>query len=216
VCTVSGISGVTEEFIVADKMNLRILVIDDDEDICLYLKEFLTREGYRVTTVNKPQDALPEIKLGRHQIVLLDVRMPELDGVALLREIRSIDSDICVIIMTAYPSVESAVDTMKADAFDYLRKPFELEQLRQIVQRAVREKGLMVDADDRANQLLGSKIRSLRRERLLTLKQLANKTALSVSLISQIELGKSAASVSTLRKLATALGVSMSDLFNGV
>ena len=105
---------------------------------------------------------------------------------------------------------------MKADAFDYLRKPFELEQLRQVVQRAIREKGLMVDAEERVNQLIGLKIRQLRKERSLTLKQLANKTALSVSLISQIELGKSAASVSTLRKLATALGVSMSYVFEGV
>ncbi len=200
----------------AQRMKLRVLVIDDVEDICLYLKEFLTREGYRVTTISKPLDALPEIREGRHQIVLLDVRMPEMDGVELLREIRAIDSDICVIIMTAYPSVESAVDTMKSDAFDYLRKPFELEQLRAVIQRAIREKGLMIDAEERVNQLLGVKIRQLRKERSLTLKQLANKTALSVSLISQIELGKSAASVSTLRKLATALGVTMSYLFEGV
>jgi len=200
----------------AQRLRLRVLVIDDDEDICLYLKEFLSREGYKVTTVTKPLDALPEIKEGRHQIVLLDVRMPEVDGVSLLREIRAIDSDVCVIVMTAYPTVESAVDTMKADAFDYLRKPFELDQLRGAIQRAIREKGLMIDAEERVNQLLGAKIRQLRKERSLTLKQLANKTALSVSLISQIELGKSAASVSTLRKLATALGVTMSYLFEGV
>ncbi|MCP4007145.1 MAG: response regulator [bacterium] len=200
----------------SQRMKLRLLVIDDDEDICLYLKEFLTREGYRVSTITKPIDALPEIKEGRHQIVLLDVRMPGTDGVELLRQIRAIDSDICVIIMTAYPSVESAVDTMKADAFDYLRKPFDLDQLRGVIQRAVRERGLMIDAEERVNQVLGAKIRMLRKERTLTLKQLANKTALSVSLISQIELGKSAASVSTLRKLATALGVTMAYLFEGI
>ena len=82
--------------------------------------------------------------------------------------------------------------------------------------RAIREKGLVVDAEERVNQLLGARIRSLRKERTLTLRQLANKTALSVSLISQIELGKSAASVATLRKLAVALGVSLSGLFDGV
>ena len=215
-CSISGITERTEEGKLVQRMKLRILVVDDDEDVCLYMKEFLTREGYRVTTVSKPAEALPEIKEGRHQIVLLDVRMPDLDGVALLREIRSIDSDICVIVMTAYPTVDTAVDSMKADAYDYLRKPFELEQLRQVIQRAVRENGLLVDAEDRINQLLGTRIRTLRRDRTLTLKQLANKTTLSVSLISQIELGKSAASVSTLRKLSTALGVPMSNLFDGV
>jgi ribosome-binding protein aMBF1 (putative translation factor) len=105
---------------------------------------------------------------------------------------------------------------MKASAFDYLQKPFDLQSLRAVMDRAIREKGLVVDADERVNQLLGARIRSLRKDRTLTLRQLANKTALSVSLISQIELGKSAASVATLRKLAAALGVSLSGLFDGV
>ncbi len=200
----------------AERTKLRVLVIDDDQDVCDYLEDFLGREGYRVSTLVKPIDALPEIKEGRYQIVLLDIRMPGLDGVQLLRQIRAIDSDICVIIMTAYPSVDSAIDTMKADAFDYLRKPFDNDQLRAVIKRAVREKGLMVDAEERVSTQLGAKIRTLRKERDLTLKQLANKTALSVSLISQIELGKSAASVSTLRKLAAALGVTMSYLFEGI
>jgi DNA-binding NtrC family response regulator len=197
-------------------MKLRVLVIDDDEDICLYLREFLTREGFKVTTISKPADALIEIRQGRHQIVLLDVRMPGVDGVDLLRQVRAVDSDICVIVMTGYPSVQSAVDSMKASAFDYLQKPFDLQSLRTVMDRAIREKGLVVDAEERVNQLLGARIRSLRKERALTLRQLANKTALSVSLISQIELGKSAASVATLRKLAVALGVSLSGLFDGV
>jgi DNA-binding NtrC family response regulator len=197
-------------------MKLRVLVIDDDEDICLYLREFLTREGFKVTTLSKPADALMEIRQGRHQIVLLDVRLPGVDGVELLRQIRAADSDVCVIVMTGYPSVQSAVDSMKAAAFDYLQKPFDLQALRAVVDRAIREKGLVVDPEERVNQLLGARIRSLRKERALTLRQLANKTALSVSLISQIELGKSAASVATLRKLSTALGVSLAGLFEDV
>jgi DNA-binding NtrC family response regulator len=197
-------------------MKLRVLVVDDDEDICLYLREFLTREGFKVTTVSKPADALLEVRQGRHQLVLLDVRLPGVDGVDLLRQLRAIDSDICVIVMTGYPSVQTAVESMKAAAFDYLQKPFDLEELRAVMERAIREKGLIVDAEERVNQMLGARIRSLRKGRSLTLRQLANKTALSVSLISQIELGKSAASVATLRKLATALGVSLADLFDGV
>ncbi len=197
-------------------MKLRVLVVDDDEDICLYLREFLTREGFKVQTVSKPAEALVEIRQGRHQIVLLDVVLPGVEGVELLRQVRAIDSDICVVVMTGYPSVQSAVDSMKAAAFDYLQKPFDLEQLRAVMDRAIREKGLVVDLEERVNQMLGARIRALRKGRSLTLRQLANKTALSVSLISQIELGKSAASVATLRKLAAALGVSLSVLFDGV
>jgi DNA-binding NtrC family response regulator len=197
-------------------MKLRVLVVDDDEDICLYLREFLTREGFRVATVSKAADALVEIRQGRHQIVLLDVRLPGVDGVELLRQIRAIDSDICVIVMTGYPSVQSAVESMKAAAFDYLQKPFDLQDLRVVLERAIHEKGLVIDAEERVNQLLGTRLRAQRKVRTLTLRQLANKTGLSVSLISQIELGKSAASVATLRKLTTALGVTLSTLFDGV
>ncbi len=200
----------------ARQPKIRILVIDDDEDICAYLQTFLTREGYKVTPVCQPMEALPEVREGRHQIILLDLRMPGLDGVSLLRAIRSIDSDVCVIIMTAFPSVETAVDTMKADAFDYLPKPFEASELRAVVQRAIREKGLIVDPEERMNLIIGGKLRNLRSGRGLTLRQVANKTRLSVSLISQIELGKSAASVSTLGKLAGALGVKMAEIFEGV
>ncbi len=182
----------------ARQSKIRVLVIDDDEDICAYLQTFLTREGYKITTVSRPEEALPELREGRHQIILLDLRMPGLDGVSLLRAIRAVDSDVCVIVMTAYPSVETAVDTMKADAFDYLPKPFEASELRAVVQRAIREKGLVVDPEERMNHVIGGKLRGLRSGRGLTLKQVANKTGLSVSLISQIELGKSAASVSTL------------------
>ena len=197
-------------------MKLRVLVVDDDEDICLYLREFLTREGFKVATVSKPADALLEVRQGRHQIVLLDVRLPGVDGVDLLRQVRAIDSDVCVIVMTGYPSVQSAVDSMKAAAFDYLQKPFDLADLRAVLERAIREKGLVVDLEEHVNQLLGNRIRSQRKARALTLRQLANKTGLSVSLISQIELGKSAASVATLRKLGTALGLALSVLFDGV
>jgi DNA-binding NtrC family response regulator len=200
----------------AQRLKLRVLAVDDDEDICLYLKEFLTREGYRVTTASNPQDALPEIQEGKCDLVLLDVRMPQMDGVDFLRQIRSIAPDLCVIIMTAYPTVTGAVDSMKADAFDYLLKPFELEQLRQVIQRAVREKGLLVDAEVRANRIVGARIRSIRQERTMTLRQLAKRTVVSVSLLSQIELGKSSASISTMRKIAAALGVPLSHIFDGV
>ncbi len=200
----------------ASRTKLRILVVDDDEDICLYLKEFLTREGYSVVTATKPLDALPEVVDGKCQLALIDVRMPQMNGVEFLRKIRSINPELCVILMTAYPSVEGAVDSMKADAFDYLLKPFELDQLRQVIKRAVRERGLLIDAEMRVNRLVGARIRTVRKERCMTLRQLARKTDLSVSLLSQIELGKSSASISTMRKTATALSVPLSYLFDGV
>jgi DNA-binding NtrC family response regulator len=138
------------------------------------------------------------------------------DGVELMHQIRKQDSDLIVIVLTAYPSVESAVETMKRHAFDYLRKPFNVDELRQVILDAIRAKGLLTDLEDRLNMEIGRRVRDLRQEQKLTLKQLAGRTGLSVSLISQIELAKSAASISTLYKIVTALGVSFSTFFEGV
>ena len=109
-----------------------------------------------------------------------------------------------------------AVAAMKQQAFNYLRKPVEVEVLRTVLRNAIQEKGLLVDLEKQLNFEVGRRIRELRHSRPLTLKQLANRTGLSVSLISQIELGKSAASMSTLHKLATALGTRMTYFFETV
>jgi len=118
--------------------------------------------------------------------------------------------------MTALPTVEMAVATMKHQAFHYLQKPLDEEELDAVIEGAIREKGLLIDLETRLNSEVGARIRGRRKERALTLKQLANRTGLSVSLISQIELGKSAASMSTLHKLATALQVRMTYFFETV
>ncbi len=200
----------------ASKQQLNVLVVDRDEGSNVQIKDYLTREGYQAEVVTDPDQVVGEIKRGSFQLVILDVSPPEGRGVELLERIRSADSDICVIAMTEMPTVEIAVRTLKSQAFDYLQKPLEVEELHTVVQAAIREKGLLVDLETRLNQVVGKRLREKRTATQLTLKQLANRTGLSVSLISQIELGKSAASMSTLHKLATALQVRMTYFFETV
>jgi DNA-binding response OmpR family regulator len=200
----------------AGKQRLNVLVVDRDEATNLELKDFLAEEGYQAYALSDPELVVEEVKKGRFQMVLLDVSPPEDPGVALLERIRHADSDICVVAMTAMPTVAGAVRTLKLQAFDYLQKPLEMEELRAVIGAAVREKGLLVDLESRLNQVVGRRLRERRTGSELTLKQLANRTGLSVSLISQIELGKSAASMSTLHKLATALQVKMTYFFETI
>jgi len=197
----------------ATKQRLNVLVVDRDEGSNIEIKDFLTERGYQAHVVTEPSEVLAEIKRGRFQLVLLDVSPPEAGGLDLMQQIRDADSDICVIAMTGLASVEGAVTTLKHQAFDYLQKPLEMEELQAVIQAAIREKGLLVDLETRLNQVVGGRLREQRTKAGLTLKQLANRTGLSVSLISQIELGKSAASMSTLHKLATALQVKMTYFF---
>jgi DNA-binding NtrC family response regulator len=200
----------------AEKNRLNVLVVDPDESTVLELKEWLTDEGYRASAITDAKSVIDEIKHGRYQMVLLDVSPPADSGIEMLRRIRAADSDICVITTTNMPTVDVAVRVLKAQAFDYLPKPIAEEELHAVTEAAIREKGLLVDIEARLNQIVGARLRERRTEAGLTLKQLANRTGLSVSLISQIELGKSAASMSTLHKLATALQVKMTFFFETV
>jgi len=200
----------------ASKQRLNVLVVDRDEATNLELKDFLSEEGYQAFALSDPDQVVEEIKKGRFQLVLLDVSPPEDVGIELLQRIRRADSDICVVAMTALATVAGAVRTLKIQAFDYLEKPLEMEELRAVIGAAIREKGLLVDLESRLNQVVGRRLRERRSAGELTLKQLANRTGLSVSLISQIELGKSAASMSTLHKLATALQVKMTYFFETI
>lgn len=195
---------------------VRILIVDDDPDVCEYLQKFLQRDGYDVNAITDPTQVLDELRENPYQIIILDLKMPGISGEELLREIRAIDSDICIIIYTGYPTVDSAVETMKHQVFDYIKKPFNIEDFRAIIRKAVQDKGLVVSPEARLNQEIGNKIRTLRKKKVLTLKQLANRTGLSVSLISQIELAKTSASVSTLYKIASALGIKIGYFFSDI
>jgi len=200
----------------ATKQRLDVLVVDGDESTTVEIKDLLSEDGFQVHVLSDPARTVDEVRRGRYQLVLLDVSPPADRGVDLLQQIRGVDSDLCVIAMTALPTVEVAVRTLKHQAFDYLQKPVAAEELRAVVQQAIREKGLLVDIETRLNQVVGHRLRERRKVLDLTLKQLANRTGLSVSLISQIELGKSAASMSTLHKLATALGIRMTYFFETI
>jgi DNA-binding response OmpR family regulator len=200
----------------AEKQRLNVLVVDKDEATVVEVKDLLAQEGFRVQVATDPAGIVEEVKQGKYQLVLLDVSPPADPAIELLQKIRDADSDLCVVAMTAMPTVDVAVRALKRHAFDYLEKPLAPEELRAVIEAAIREKGLLIDVETRLNQIVGARLRERRQAESLTLKQLANRTGLSVSLISQIELGKSAASMSTLYKLATALQIKMTYFFETV
>ena len=192
---------------------LNILVVDDDKDVCEYLEDFLTSDGYGVTVVNDPTNALESLRQAEYHVCILDLMMPKLSGIDLLGQIRKADDDIAVIILTGYPSLETATASIEHDVSAYIRKPFSIDEFRDSLGRIAKKKGLVLRREDELHMTIGRNIRELRKERGLTLKQMSRRTKLSVSLLSQIERAESSASVSSLFKVATALDVLLVELF---
>ncbi|MGE3484055.1 MAG: sigma-54-dependent transcriptional regulator, partial [Nitrospira sp.] len=117
--------------------NPNILIVDDDADTQAQLRGVLSKEGYTIDTVATGQAALGLVTRQIPDLVMSDLNMPELDGLSLLGELRSRGYDMPIILMTACGSLKTAVDGIRAGAFDYISKPFILDDLRLIVRRAL-------------------------------------------------------------------------------
>jgi DNA-binding NtrC family response regulator len=114
----------------------RVLVADDELNMRRVLEAMLRREGYEVVTAANGQEALSGMRADVHTVIT-DLKMPVLDGMALLKKLSAEYPDVPVVMITAHGSVENAVEAVKLGAFDYLEKPFEQEQIRQVVAKAI-------------------------------------------------------------------------------
>lgn len=198
------------------KQQVRILVVDDEPDNAELFKTLLTREGFQVATLQDPTKVIGALKDGNFHLVILDMMMPKLSGTEVLEQIREVDDDIAVIVATGFPTVETAVASLKHAASDYVKKPVEPPVFLETVRRVLEKKGITRDPEADLHRGIGRFIREGRTRQNLTLKQLARRTGLSVSLLSQIERAESSASISSLYRIASALRVRMSELFADV
>jgi two-component system phosphate regulon sensor histidine kinase PhoR len=115
---------------------IRVLVVDDELDIREGSERILSRIGFHLSTAARGDEALQIFERARSDIVLLDLKMPGLDGMEVLQRLRELDPSILVIVITGYATVETAIEAMKQGAYDFIPKPFEPDQLRIVVNRA--------------------------------------------------------------------------------
>ena len=120
----------------------KILVVDDELNMRLVLKAMLKKEGYEVATAADGQEALQILKEEKIAVVATDLKMPRLDGMGLLHRIMQDDPSLPVIILTAHGTVANAVDALKKGAFDYLTKPFEQDELKTVILKAIKTRQL--------------------------------------------------------------------------
>ncbi|HEX4169556.1 MAG TPA: response regulator [Bryobacteraceae bacterium] len=196
---------------------IEIAVLDDDADFRTYIEDLLRDEGaYSVRTFSDPQGLFQSAETHVPDIVLLDMKMGPASGEQVVEQLLTRWPELCIIIITGYPSLESMRATFKLQVFDYLAKPFSLSQLRQVLSNAIEQFSLGRTAQDRLRERLGHRIKLLRVERDWSLKDLAAMTRLSVSQISSIERGANLPSIESLLSISHAFGQRPSELLSSI
>ncbi len=196
--------------------HIKVLVIDDDPSICKTVGLLLEDHGYNPSSFSNPADALASAEEESFQVALIDLRMPTMDGVEVVERLKAIDERMSCIVMTAYPDLDSATETMRRGTCDYIAKPFKQDDLVEAVDRACQRMGIIYTDEHELNRLIGQRIRSHRLNQNLTLRQLSDRTDLTTSQLSQVELGKNAASIWALARISNSLGLQVSELMAGL
>jgi len=133
-----------------------MLIVDDETSVRESLMHWFMPEGYRVETAGGAAEALDKLRDSSFDIVLLDVKMPGMDGIELQKRLREIDGQLTIIIMTAYATVDTAIQALKQGAYDYITKPVDPDDLSRLVRNAIEQRRLI-----RENLSLKEEISSL-------------------------------------------------------
>jgi DNA-binding NtrC family response regulator len=195
---------------------VRVLVMDDDDQVCRVIEEALAPQGFVIDTVCDPDRMAAQLEAQAYHLIVLDYVIPNLESEQVLDWIRRHQPEASIIVVTAYPSIEGALNCLRARTYDYLTKPFQIAHLQRVVTRCLEGRGLLRLSEQALCESLGNVIRERRKALGLTLAQVAQRTNVSLGYLSQIELGKNSASIETLYRISLGLGVRMADLFQAV
>ena len=200
-----------EPAVVSDTLPLGIVAMDDDEDFRQYIRAVLEAEGHDVRTVSEPVEFFAACETRLPDVVLLDMNMGRWNGGEVLAELRKRWPRLCVIVVTGYPSLATMRATFKQDVFDYLAKPFSVEELRRTLAQAAEAFGLGRRPQDRLRLELGRQIRLARTQQRRTLRDLSDASGVSVSQLSSIERGAHLPSLESMVSIAAALSATPSE-----
>lgn len=196
--------------------DIKILIIDDDHATCSVIQAALANRDFQTDVVSDPILVESTLRGQQYHLIILDYVLPGLEAEQVFAWIKEYQPDAKVVVVTGYPSVDNVLSCLRARAHDYLTKPFQVDQLREIVFRCLEEKGLLRMTEEALRESLGAAIRDRRKALGLTLSNMSDRTAVSLGYLSQIELGKNSASIETLYRICLALGMKMSELFQSV
>jgi two-component system response regulator AtoC len=133
----------------------RLLVIDDEVFVRDLLDDFFGKLGFQVVVAADGPEGIDAFQNTEFHAVLVDLKMPGMSGTETLRELRAIRVSVPVIIMTGYPTIDSSIEALRLGAYDYIIKPFKLQELRELVERAIKEQELHTEIDTLRGRIAG-------------------------------------------------------------
>src|SRR5579862_7041822 len=139
------VEGIAMEPQLLSEESPRVLVVDDEKVIREILSDFLTMEGYVVRTVENGESALTELERRSYNLVISDLKMPGMGGLELLERISELRQNVLTVIMTGFGTVETAIEAMKKGAYDYILKPFKIEEVVHVVERGLYRQQLQAE-----------------------------------------------------------------------
>jgi DNA-binding NtrC family response regulator len=196
--------------------DVRLLILDDDPSVARVIGAALAAHDFTIDGVCDPNQMEAALQKQSYHIIILDYVIPGMASDQLLSWVRHNQPDASIIVVTAFPSIDSALHCLRAHTFDYLTKPFPIDQLQRTVMRCLESRGLLRLSEEALRESLGTAIRERRKALGLTLAQMAQRTSVSLGYLSQIELGKNSASIETLYRISLGLRIRMADLFQAV
>lgn len=196
--------------------DVRLLVVDDDPSIGRLVQAALAQHDFLIDTVSDPHQIENALKSHAYHVIILDYVIPGLESDKVFEWVQTHQADASVIVVTAFPSMDSALECLRRRTYDYITKPFQVEVLQRTIMRCLENRGLLRLSEDALREQLGAAIRERRKALGLTLAEMAKRTNVSLGYLSQIELGKNSASIETLYRIALGLRVRVADLFQSV
>ena len=196
--------------------DVNILVLDDDPAVGRLVQAMLAGHEFNIEAVSDPHLVATTLRRQTFQVVILDYVLPGLESADVLKMLQETQPDASIIVVTAFPSIDSALQCLRAHTYDYITKPFQVEIMKKTVMRCLESRGLLRLSEEALREQLGAAIRERRKAAGLTLADMAKRTNVSLGYLSQIELGKNSASIETLYRIALGLRVRVADLFQSV
>jgi len=200
----------------AVKYHIKLMVVENNPKVASSFNVELEKSGYRPRMVSSGRQALKLAEQESFQIAVVDLALTDMEGMDVVEGLKQTEQQMGVVVITPRANLDESIQAMRRGSNDYLVNPVSPQALLTSVEEISRKLRLAYTDESEMNHLIGKRIRTERMAQRLTLREIADRTKLTTSQLSQVELGKNAASLWALARICHSLGKEMSSILGGL